>query len=62
MSSEYEARGRSRHHELLRNYLFWNSGEPSFGEILREHVAFTVNEDAEIDDEIRALFAAFQAG
>jgi len=86
LRAEYEARDRSRVHDILRNYLFWNSGEPSYakvakelgitesntrqtvrrmrkryGEILREHVAFTVEEEADIDNEIRSLFAAFQS-
>ena len=86
LRAEYEARGRSAHHDLLRKYLFWNSGGPTYaevavelgitesntrqmvrrmraryGEILREHVAFTVDVEADIDEEIRSLFAAFTA-
>ncbi|MCB1095683.1 MAG: sigma-70 family RNA polymerase sigma factor [Verrucomicrobiae bacterium] len=33
LKCEYHARGRSRHHDLLSNYLFWNSGEPSYTEV-----------------------------
>lgn len=33
LKSEYEARGRSAHYELLSKYLFWNSDEASYAEV-----------------------------
>lgn len=32
LKGEYEARGRAKHYEVLNDYLFWNSGEPSYAE------------------------------
>ena len=85
LASEYLARGKAQHFEVLSGFLAWNARQISYAEaaeeleiteaaikqsvrrirqrfatLLRRHLAYTTETEAEVDEELQSLFAAFR--